>query len=72
MESINGEPIKENAENNRFYQFVNALSLSGAIIALFFTITMVGIFQQQEKVWTTGMTALTTFVTGKKIGELNK
>jgi len=72
MESINVEPIKENAENNRFYQFVNALSLSGAIIALFFTITMVGIFQQQEKVWTTGMTALTTFVTGKKIGELNK
>ena len=56
-------------QNNKFFQFMDAMSLSGAIILLFFSITLSGIFLNQEKVWTTGMTALTTFVSGKQLGK---
>ena len=55
-----------------FYGFIDALSLSGAIMLMFFAITVTGIYQGNEKVWTTGMTALTTFVSGKKLGEIEK
>ena len=57
------------AQNNIFFLFMDALSLSGAIIAMFFSITVYGIVQGNEKVWQTGMTALTTFVSGKKLGQ---
>jgi hypothetical protein len=46
---------------------MDAFSLSGAIILIFAGLTSYGIFMNQEKVWTTFGTALTTFVSGKKI-----
>jgi hypothetical protein len=55
--------------DNWLFQFVEALSLSGAIIVMFFSITLIGIFQGNARVWETGMTALTTFVSGKKLGQ---
>jgi hypothetical protein len=52
-----------------FFQLLDALSLSGAIMLMFFSITLYGITKNDEKVWTTGMTALTTFVSGKQLGK---
>ncbi len=62
-----------------FYEFFDALSLSGAVMAMFFFFTMVGIVMMcssTEKIAIHGKevfgwsgTALTTFVSGKKLGE---
>ena|ERR1035437_10351615 len=61
--------VTKRVTDHWFYGFIDALSLSGAIMLMFFSITMIGIWQGREKVWTTGMTALTTFVSGKKLGQ---
>ena len=52
------------------YRIIDSLSLSGAIIMLFFTLTVIGIAKNDEKVWQQFGTALTTFATGKRIGEI--
>ena len=59
------------AKDNRtsWHQFFDALSLSGAIIFMFFSLTLLGIFLKDEKVWTTFATAFTTFVSGKRLAE---
>jgi hypothetical protein len=46
-----------------------SFSLSGAIIVIFTSITLLGIVLKEEKVWNTSFTALTTFVSGKSIGK---
>lgn len=62
-------PPTSNTQSSWIFRFIDAMSLSGAVIILFFSITIFGIYQGNEKVWTTGMTALTTFVSGKKLGQ---
>jgi hypothetical protein len=52
-----------------FSDIFDALSLSGAIIAMFFSLVVLGVIIKEDKVWQTFGTALTTFVSGKKIGE---
>jgi hypothetical protein len=52
----------------RFRKFIDALSLSGAIILFFSIFIVIGVLKEQEKVWTTSFTALTTFVSGKHVG----
>jgi hypothetical protein len=53
-------------------RFFDSLSLSGAIILLFFTLTVVGIAKNDEKIWQQFGTALTTFVSGKKLADIEK
>lgn len=57
---------------DKIYKLMDAFSLSGAIILIFATLTGAGIVMKNERVWQTFATALTTFCTGKKIGEANK
>jgi hypothetical protein len=57
---------------SRFKEFIDALSLSGAIILLFSVFVILGVCTRQEKVWTTSFTALTTFVSGKQLGKNGK
>jgi len=60
--------------NTKLERFFEAFSLSGAIIAMFFIMIVIGVsmdargIKSGEKVWETFTTALTTFVTGKRIG----
>jgi hypothetical protein len=54
---------------NWFYKAIDTFSLSGAIILMFFSLTAFGIVINNEKVWQNFGTALTTFVSGKKIGQ---
>jgi len=59
-------------ENNTWIaKIFDALSLSGAIIFMFFVLTCWGIATNQEKVWTNGLTALTTFVAQKTLTKKN-
>lgn len=50
-------------------RLLDTLSLSGAIIFLFFTLTVIGIAKNDEKVWQQFGTALTTFVSGKRLAQ---
>jgi hypothetical protein len=57
------------AQNNIFFQFVDACSLSGAIILIFFSLTAFGVLTNNAEVWHNFGTALTTFVSGKQLGK---
>ena len=61
--------VTKQVTDHWFYQFIDAMSLSGAIMMMFFSLTVYGITIANEKVWMTFGTALTTFVSGKKIGQ---
>jgi hypothetical protein len=56
----------------KFKEFIDACSLSGAIILIFSVFIVLGVMKNNEKVWSTAFTALTTFVSGKQIGKLER
>jgi hypothetical protein len=57
------------AQANWFFQAVDAFSLSGAVILIFFSLTAFGVLTNNAEVWHNFGTALTTFVSGKKLGQ---
>ncbi len=69
--------IRETAESAAMFirEFLDSFSLSGGIIFLFSFFICVGIMMQWrgvpggDEIWKTFTTALTTFVSGKKIAE---
>jgi hypothetical protein len=61
-------PSKDNV--NWIYKFFEALSLSGAIIVMLFSLTVYGIASHQKEVYQSFGTAFCTFVTGKQLGKI--
>ena len=55
--------------NNWWAEFIDAFSLSGALIAMLFFLTTYGVMTRQTEVWRVFGSSLTSFVTAKKIGE---
>ena len=55
--------------NNWWAHFLDGFSLSGAIVLVFTSFIFIGIMRNQEKVWQEFATALTTFVSAKKVSE---
>lgn len=62
-------PIIPKKEHGFLYEFFDALSLSGAMIFIFFVLTLTGIMMNNEKIWQNFGTALATFATAKKISD---
>ena len=54
------------------HRILDAFSLTGAIVLLLFILTVYGIYKNNEKVWTTAFTSFSTFISGKKMGQLEE
>jgi len=50
-------------------KLIDALSLSGAIVAMLFGLTLIGVIQGNEKVYSMFGAAFTSFVTGRALGQ---
>jgi len=61
--------VTNNRHHNRWAYFLDGFSLSGAIILIFTILTFYGVATKQEKVWQNFATALTTFVSAKKVSD---
>jgi archaellum component FlaF (FlaF/FlaG flagellin family) len=59
----------DNRYNNWWAHFLDGFSLSGAIILIFASLIFIGVYTKQDKVWNTFATALTTFVSAKKVSD---
>jgi hypothetical protein len=55
--------------NNGVAQFLDAFSLSGALILMLFALTVFGVLTKQTEVWRVFGSSLTSFVTAKKIAQ---